>query len=187
MGRAGCQDEDDPTCEERLMIRSVKTCLIGLALALPMSPALADDWRSTPWPSTSTGGNQFCFISYQVASRLFSVTAMTNGALLAITDPVFGDVENGSEVEVLFPSGWRISAGADVPEPGHLLIAMDTSVFHRVLNELERPGTLAVSVGGSTIAVTVPDQFDGRIRNLRGPLPEGSPIEKSCLEQLVGD
>lgn len=167
------------------MNRPLKACLAGFALAFAASPALADGWRSTPWPNVSEGGNRFCFVSYHAAPRLFSVTAMADGALLSIVDPAFNGAENGEEVVVLFPSGWQVSGRAEVLNAGYLLIVMDMAAFHRALDELEAPGALTISAGGTSIMITVPDQLEGRIRNLRGPLPEGSPLGKSCLEQLV--
>src|SRR5690606_19016104 len=99
MNQTPCQGRSGAN-EERLMNRPLKACLAGLALAFAASPALADGWRSTPWPNVSEGGNRFCFVSYHAAPRLFSVTAMADGALLSIVDPAFNGAERSEERRV---------------------------------------------------------------------------------------
>ena len=66
--------------------------------------------------------------------------------------------------------------------PQSAMLGLDEAYFHHILDELEMPGTLTVSTGNAEFAIPVPDQLDGRIRNLRGPgeVAAGSP----CIEQL---
>lgn len=165
----------------------LKTALAHLALfaalAAPL-PALgqSDNWRTTPWPSQTPGGNHICFVAYEGTSRLFSVTAVSNGNYqMSIVDPIFEGLADGERVSLTFPSGWSVSGGITVV-PGGVLLGLDEAHFLRILDELLTPGTLTVSTTGGTFSIPVPKQIEGRITNLRGPGPVAA--GSSCLDQL---
>lgn len=170
------------------MIRCLKAGLFGLALAFAASPALADGWSSTPWPSTGGDGTLHCYLGYADEPRVVMVltsNAYVGDFRLLIGDPAFERASHGGEVTFVFPSGWRVSTPFQLVAPGRFVVGVDEASFHLVLDELETPGTLSITAGGGSITVTVSDHLGGRIRNLRGPLPEGSPMQKPCLDQLA--
>ena len=166
----------------RLLVPS----LLALCAAAASAQPADDHWRSTPWPSTSQGGIQLCFLGYENGTRIISVTAMNNGNhFISISDPAFNGVADGASVSLAFPSGWRAGVPSRSTSPGNLLIGIDRASFDKVLDELATGGTLTIASGAASIAVAVPEQLDGRIGNLRGPLPEGSPLGQPCIAQFT--
>lgn len=167
-----------------MKIRTASAHLALLAaLAAPL-PALAqsEDWRTTPWPSQTPGGNHICFVVYEGASHMLSVVAMNGGHYqMSIVDAIFEGVSDGYPVFLTFPSGWSISGGA-TPVPGGVLLGLDEAYFHRILDELLTPGTLAVSSAAGAFSIPVPGQIEGRIQTLRGAGPVAG--GNSCLDQL---
>lgn len=170
-----------------MMMRLLAPSLLSLALCAAASAQPVDDyWRSTPWPSTSQSGNEMCFIAYQNGTRGLSVTAMGNGNhFMSVNDPAFNSVADGANVSLVFPSGWRATVPSRSVKAGALLIGIDEGSFNKVLDELGTAGTLTIAAGGASISVPVPDQLDGRIRNLRGPMWEGSVMDKPCTAQFT--
>jgi len=163
--------------------------LFGLALTLAPAFALANGWSATPWPSASADGTRYCYLGYaeEPASLLvIASNAYAGDFRISINAPAFGNAAEGGEVAFVFPSGWRVSVPFQLFAPGQFAVGLDEASFHRVLDELGTPGALEISAGGGRITIAVPDQLDGRIRNLRGPLPEGSPMTEPCLAQLAG-
>lgn len=166
---------------------NIRTALAHIALLAVLAvsfPAYgqSDNWRTTPWPSQTPGGNHICFVAYEGTPRLLSVTAVSNGSYqMSIVDPIFEGLADGDRVSLTFPSGWSVSGGVTVVSGGALL-GLDEAYFQRILDELLIAGTLAVSTAGSAFSIPVPEQLEGRINNLRGsgPVAAGS----SCLEQL---
>lgn len=160
---------------------SALAILAGLAAPLPVL-GQSDNWRTTPWPSQTPAGNHICFVAYEGTPRIFSVVAVNNGDYqMSIVDPIFDGLADGERVLLTFPSGWSVSGGATVV-PGSVLLGLDEAYFHRIIDELLIPGTLAVSTAGGAFSIPVPEQMEGRIRNLRGPGPVAA--GSSCLEQF---
>lgn len=168
-----------------MKFNSATAGLVLTAALAASTPVLAQDyWQATPWPSESASGLQFCFLAYDNAPRSLSITATSRGAyFLSVGDPILAGLADGAELSIVFPSGWRASGGARAVAPQSATLGLDGAHFSHILDELQMPGMLTVSTGSAEFSIAVPDQLDGRIRNLRGPGPvaAGNP----CLDQLV--
>ena len=162
-------------------------CGSGTEAADPEPAGLVLDASPVTWATGALG----CTVTARVVDDAGTPIAGVELGLGAsrsepVIDPATGTSDEGGEVAFVFPSGWRVSVPFQLFAPGQFAVGLDEASFHRVLDELGTPGALEISAGGGRITIAVPDQLDGRIRNLRGPLPEGSPMTEPCLAQLAG-
>jgi len=174
-------------CEGQLMTHSLKVGLFASVLVFAASPALAIGWETSPWPVERSDGSHYCYLAYAEEPRAILIIASGAAAddfRLSIADPAFAGTINDGEVSFVFPSGWQVSTPFVIVAPGHFAVGIDEVSFHRVLDELETPGTWSISTGGSSIEVPVSDDLDYAITRFRGPVGSDYVLGESCVEQL---